>query len=239
MSSMHGDMKRFWDARAREAPFFFIDNRLTYRDPDLDLFWSEGQRDLDHLLQIVGAHIAPTDHVLEIGCGVGRLTRVLAGRAYHVIALDVSSQMLDLARSHNSALTNVEWMIGDGYGLCGVADQSIDSCISHVVFQHIPDPTVTLGYVREIGRVLRSGGWAAFQISNDPGIHHSRSPRDRTSHALRALARRAPRGQNDPRWRGSMVNVGDLHRAASDGGMTVEAVVGEGTQMCCLRTRRM
>ena len=49
--------------------------------------------------------------------------------------------------------------------------RSVDGCFSHVVFQHIPDPPITLNYVREMGRVLRPGGWALFQVSNDPTIH--------------------------------------------------------------------
>jgi SAM-dependent methyltransferase len=236
---MRDDMGRFWDNRAAEDPFYFIDNRLQYRNPDLDRFWSEGERDLAQVLAAVGASISPEDDVLEIGCGVGRLTRPLAGQARSVCALDVSERMLELAREHNPHLDNVTWVLGDGHSLCGVGSETVDVCISHVVFQHIPDPQITLAYVREIGRVLRPGGWAAFQISNDSRVHEGRSASRRARRAVLAIRGRAPRGQDDPRWRGSMVDLDDLRAAAADGAMHVEQTVGEGTQFCLVLTRRV
>lgn len=228
-------MRRFWDNRAEEDAFFFVDNRLQYRQPDLEQFWADGQRDLDNLLNALGASIQSSDSVLEIGCGVGRLTRVLAERAQTVQALDVSPRMLEIARQQNPGLANVEWLLGDGSTLAGIETGSIDACVSHVVFQHIPDPEITLGYVREIGRVLRPDGWAAFQISNDPGVHTQRgSLRQR----LRALLGRAPRGQTNPSWLGSMVELEALQAAAANGSMQIQCVVGAGTQYCCVLTRR-
>jgi ubiquinone/menaquinone biosynthesis C-methylase UbiE len=150
-------MARFWDRRAEEDAFFFVDSRMQYKDPETALFWENGKRDLDLLLSAVGETIDPDDEVVEIGCGVGRLTRVMSERAASVRAVDVSARMLELAREHNPQLSNVRWIHGDGTSLDGVQDASADACISHVVFQHIPDPKVTLGYVREIARVLRDG----------------------------------------------------------------------------------
>jgi SAM-dependent methyltransferase len=236
---MKAKMGSFWDQRADEDAFFFVDNRLDYGKPDLPRFWAEGRRDLDLLLDAVGAHVEATDVVLEIGCGVGRLTRGLAARAESVRALDVSARMLELAREHNPELHNVEWIRGDGTTVEPIESSSIDACVSHVVFQHIPDPAITLGYVIEIGRVLRPGGWAAFQISNDPRVHRRRPLRSRLKLQLMALAGRAPRGQEDSRWRGSMVELDDLRAAAAEGSMEVERVIGEGTQLCCVLTRRL
>src|SRR4051812_14960044 len=164
-------MGEFWDARADEDPFYFVDNRLEYGQPDLDRFWSGGRAALDLLLDDLGVAVSETDDVVEIGCGVGRMTRVLAERAATVRALDVSERMLELARELNPGLANVDWVRGDGSSLAGIESETADVCHSVVVFQHIPDPEVTLGYVREMGRVLRPGGWAAFQISNAPAIH--------------------------------------------------------------------
>jgi SAM-dependent methyltransferase len=216
---MNGKMGSFWDRRAEEDAFFFVDNRLDYGNPDLPKFWAEGRRDLDLLLDAVGERVDPTDAVLEIGCGVGRLTRGLAARAESVRAVDVSARMLELAREHNPELDNVDWILGDGATLEPIESASVDACVSHVVFQHIPDPAITLGYIVEIGRVLRPGGWAAFQISNDPNVHRRRPLRARLKLELMALAGRAPRGQEDSRWRGSMVELDDLGAAAADGSM--------------------
>jgi SAM-dependent methyltransferase len=230
-----GDMGRFWDARAREDAFYFVDNTGEYRDADVERFWAEGRRNLDAVLAAVGADVQPGDVVLDIGCGVGRLTRVLAERAAHVHAIDVSAEMLEQARELNGHLTNVTWHHGDGTTLHPIEDGSIDAVVSHVVFQHIPDPQITLGYVREIGRVLKPGGWAAFQISNDPGLHR---PTIGVKERLKAVVGRAPKGQDEPEWLGSAVDLGDLRSAAADGGLDVATVVGEGTQFCYVRAVR-
>jgi SAM-dependent methyltransferase len=235
---MDSAMGSFWDERADEDAFFFVDSRQGYRHPDLESFWAEGKRDLDLLLSALGAEIQPNDRVVEIGCGVGRLTRVISERAASVRALDVSARMLELAKEHNAQLKNVEWLHGGGATLDGIESESADACVSHVVFQHIPDPEVTLSYVREIGRVLLPGGWAAFQISNDPQLHESKSVSYRVRQAWRAALGRGPRGQQDPRWRGSMIRLDALRAAADDGSMDIERVVGEGTQYCIVLTRR-
>ncbi len=233
-------MERFWDARAREDAFYFVDNRQPYRDVDREAFWARGEEELDLLLGALGLTVAGEDVVVEVGCGVGRLTRALAARAQKVWALDVSEEMLDRARRLHRDLRDVLWIHGDGVTLARVPSAVADACVSHVVFQHIPDPEVTLGYVREMGRVLRPGGWAAFQVSNDPAVHQPR-PRPRPGGALavaRALVRRRPRGQSNPAWLGSAVDLDDLRSAAQEGGMAVERVVGAGTQFCAVLARR-
>ncbi|HWH44347.1 MAG TPA: class I SAM-dependent methyltransferase [Thermoleophilaceae bacterium] len=228
-------MRRFWDERAGEDAFFFVDDRQAYRGTDEAAFWASGEEGLDALLSILGVELDPAHDVVEVGCGVGRMTRAIAARARSVRALDVSERMLALAREHNPALESVEWVHGDGRSLAGIEDASADAVVSHVVFQHIPDPQVTLGYVREIGRVLRPGGFAAFQVSNDPDVHRPRiGLRDR----LAALLGRAPRGQSRPEWLGSAVDLGELRTAAAAGGTDVERVEGEGTQFCLVLLRR-
>jgi SAM-dependent methyltransferase len=226
-------MERFWDARAREDAYYFVDSRLEYGSPDEQAFWAGGEEALDKLIAAVGApRIDPGDVVVDIGCGLGRLTRPLAQRAGRVIAIDVSSEMLERARLLNEHLDNVEWMHGDGESLRPVADASVDACISHVVFRHIPDPAITLGYIREIGRVLRPGGFAAFELSNkrEPHVHRS-SGRLR---ALAALVGRAPRGVRDRAWVGSYVELDDLRRTADEAGADVTRVVGEGSDFCAV-----
>jgi len=232
-------MRDFWNRRAREEPYFFVDDRRAYRDRELAGFWSAGEEDLDRLLALLEVSIAPTNVVLDIGCGVGRLTRVIAARAARVHALDISSEMIERAREHHSDLDNVEWIVGDGRSLEPLGEGSVDGCVSHVVFQHIPDPSITLGYVREMGRVLRPGGWAAFQVSNDARVH--RPPRRAGANPLGRLASalgRAPRGRADPAWLGSAVELEGVRDAAAQGGLELERVVGEGTQFCLIRARK-
>jgi ubiquinone/menaquinone biosynthesis C-methylase UbiE len=229
-------MQEFWDERAREDAFFFVDNRIKYKDPaEEQRFWEMGRKDLDLLLGAVDVTLQPDWTVVEIGCGVGRLTRVISERAASVKALDVSSEMLAIARNENASLSNVEWIHGDGVSLGGIDDGVADAVVSHVVFQHIPDPQITLGYIREVGRVLKPGGVAALHVSNDKQVHEQKQP---LGERVRSLVGRAPKGQAHAAWKGSAVELEDLRAAAGDGGMSLETVVGEGTQYTVVRLRR-
>jgi SAM-dependent methyltransferase len=227
-------MRRFWNERAREDAFYFVDTRQPYRASEPERFW-DAEALVDYLLGGLDVQLKPGDVTLEIGCGVGRITRVLAARSREVLALDVSDEMLARAREHNPQLDNVRWLLGDGVSLGGIEPASVDACVSVVVLQHVPDPSITLGYVRELGRVLRPNGWAALQVSNDPEVHHTRpglSPR------LKALVGRAPRGQRHPAWLGSAVRLPDLARTADAAGLELERVWGEGSQYCQVLLRR-
>jgi SAM-dependent methyltransferase len=229
-------MRRFWDRRARENPWFFINNTLDYAEPDLEEFWASGERDLDEILAGAGVAIGPSDHVVELGCGAGRMSRAIARRVARVTAVDVAPAMLALAREHNAGLDNVDWLLGDGATLTGVPDAGADACISYVVLQHIPDPRVTLGYVREMGRVLKPGGWSAFQISNAPEVH--RRPRQGPRRRWAGLRGQMPRGHYDRAWIGSWLDLADLRPVAHEAGLDLERVTGEGTQFCMVLARR-
>ena len=236
LAARRTDMRGFWDSRARENPWFFITNTLDYSDPDLERFWASGEEDLDMLLGKLDASIDPSDHVVEIGCGAGRMTRAIARRAERVTALDVAPRMLEIAREQNPGLENVQWLLGDGTTLAGVPDESADVCLSHIVLQHIPDPQITLGYVREMGRVLRPGGRALFQVSNLHELHQRpfHGPRRRWA----AVRGRWPRGQRAAAWLGSAVDLDELRAVAAEAGMAVEHIEGEGTPLCLVRLTR-
>jgi SAM-dependent methyltransferase len=229
-------MRRFWDARARENALYYIDSGLDYRDPDPAVFWERGAALVDFIVGDLGIPVRSGDTVLEIGCGVGRLTLPLAARAGRVIALDVSAEMTKRARAVHAQVENIEWRVGDGVSLRGVEDGSVDAVVSHIVFQHIPDPEITLGYVREMGRVLRPGGRAGFQISNRPELHRPQEPG--LAGRMREIGGLSPRGQRDPAWLGSHTDLDRLRAVAAESGMTTDRVVGEGTQWCFVALER-
>ena len=229
------ESKRFWDERARENAMYFVDDRLDYTDPDDAAFWTGGEDVLERSIAPLGLVLQRDETVLDIGCGVGRITRALSQRVAHVIGLDVSGEMLARAREANAGHDNITWVQGDGESLAEIEDASVDGCYSFVVFQHLPEAAMTLGYVREMARVLRPGGWAAFHVSTDPAVHERRPPlRDR----LKALVRRAPRGQTERAWRGSSVDLDELRTTADEAGLDIERVVHPGEQFTMVLARR-
>jgi SAM-dependent methyltransferase len=223
------EMREFWDARAAENAMFFVDNRLDYAETDAARFWAEGASDLDTILGDLGVEVTPDQAVVDLGCGIGRMTRPLAGKAMRVIALDVSERMIEQGRDANAALDNVTWIHGDGTTLTGVEDASVDGVFSFVVLQHVPTPEIVIGYVREMGRVLRPGGWCAFQVSNDPSVH---KPRAGAGSRVKALLGRAPKGQSHPAWLGTSVDPAELRATLAEVGLRVHTVLNEGKQFC-------
>ena len=219
---MSDEARRYWDARAAEDAAHFIDDRLPRGARDYSTLFATSDEVIGAYEQALGVEFDGLDTVVEIGCGIGRATRGLAARARHVIAVDLSPAMLAEAERTNSDLANVTWMLGDGVSLAGIADGTAEACFSHVVFQHIPDPRVTLGYIGEMGRVLRAGGWAAFQVSNDPDPHR---------HPL------ATGATASPYWLGAAVELPALEQAATEAGLAVERVSGAGTQFCLVLAR--
>lgn len=57
--------------------------------------------------------VGPEDVVLEVGPGVGNLTRLLAGKAAAVLAVDIDRKLLPAAKAHHAELTNVTWLLAD------------------------------------------------------------------------------------------------------------------------------
>ena len=58
----------------------------------------------------------PNDLVIEIGVGLGFLTRELAARAGRVLAVEIDERLMTLTRGELAAASNVEWVLGDALG---------------------------------------------------------------------------------------------------------------------------
>ena len=50
---------------------------------------------------------------LEIGCGTGGFSRLLAGRFRRVLALDLSPRMIEIARQRSQAYPNIDFQVAD------------------------------------------------------------------------------------------------------------------------------
>lgn len=58
----------------------------------------------------------PHDVVVEIGVGLGFLTRELAARARRVVAVEIDSRLLQLAQEELGHADNIQWVAGDALG---------------------------------------------------------------------------------------------------------------------------
>ena len=97
--------------------------------------------------------------VLEVGCGTGAITRVLATwpPVGETIGVDPSPVLVAKARELAGGLTAVVFEEADGRSLPFAGDR-FDAVVFHTTLCHVPEPEVML---HEAVRVLRPGGCLA------------------------------------------------------------------------------
>jgi predicted TPR repeat methyltransferase len=89
----------------------FMDSLWERGDPwDFENSTYERDRCVQLLKMIEGRRYA---RVLEIGCGAGYLTRLLASHADHIVALDISETAIDRARALGTGQTDVDFRIAN------------------------------------------------------------------------------------------------------------------------------
>jgi len=167
-------METDWNERARRNPFHYICCERTDWDPES--FFQSGEDDYARLVAPVLSSLgfAPEGKsVLEVGCGVGRVTRSLARRFATVLALDVSEEMLRRGRELHQDFRNIVWVHGNGKTFQDVPSNSMDFVFSYLVLQHLPNKDLVLAYIHEMLRVLKPGGVYCFQFngSADPSMN--------------------------------------------------------------------
>lgn len=110
------------------------------------------QREKDAVLEA----IAPLEDkdVLEIACGTGRFTVMLAARGANVVGLDISAAMLQRGRrkaQHVDVSGSLDFLRGDA-GRLPFPDDHFDTVVAMRFFHLADDPE---GFLREMRRVSR------------------------------------------------------------------------------------
>ncbi len=108
-----------------------------------------------------------TKTVLDLGIGVGRHAEIFARDFSSLIGVDISEEMLRVARQRLAGLQNVSLYPTDGRHL-PVPDASVDLVFSRETFESIAERQVILAYLREIFRVLRARGVAKIELRTEP-----------------------------------------------------------------------
>ncbi len=169
-------MRADWDERARENARYYVQTAKTNWS-DEEFFASGEQTVLEEIetdmINICQGKNPAAMRVLEIGCGAGRVTRALAKRFGEVHAVDVSGEMVSLAKQALAAYPNAHVYQNNGTDLTVIPHGDFDFAFSSIVFQHIPSREVIENYVREVNRLLRPGALFKFQVQGDTTVKSS------------------------------------------------------------------
>lgn len=189
--------KLYWNRAATTDPAWYT---ATGFHSESQQFFESGTRDVDHLLEIFGVQVGKDSTLLELGSGIGRMTRRLSERAGRVIASDVSPLMLQRAKQNLSSLDSISFLELEGDGSIPLESASLDVVFSYITMQHVIDPSAQEQYFSEALRVIRPGGWVVMQFRL-PGLRMRL--RDLAAHVVNVL-----RGKRtlSRAWRGSYLD---------------------------------
>jgi len=242
------EIRRRWDERAARDSFHYIVTRPDAWDEAS--FFASGERDylltVEPRIPALGLH-PESATMLEVGCGVGRMTRSFSERFRRVVAVDASLEMLRRGRALHPNAPTIGWVLTSGADLRPIRSESMDFVYSFLVLQHVPDRRIALGYVGEMLRVLKRGGTFAFQFRSarepsalgvkgrllQPAIEWLREPilgirlQDRIDRLL--VARGHDPLKSDRTWSGVLLDVRRVLERVWAGGGSVLGVDGWGT----------
>lgn len=113
------------------------------------------------------------DRVLDVACGTGVVTRIAAqrtGSTGRAVGVDLNPGMIEVAKSLPAPDgAPVEWAVRNALDL-QLEDASFDVVLCQQGVQFFPDKLVAL---KEMRRVLVSGGRLAFSVWNNTGLYNT------------------------------------------------------------------
>src|SRR5271167_1153918 len=156
-----------WNTLAELDPLWTVlsDPEKKFGKWDPAEFFGTGAREAERVLALCTSNgrKVSCEKVLDFGCGVGRMTRAFSSFFASCVGIDVSENMVSLARKFNSDRPHCEF-IASGAAVLPFPDNSFDFVFSVLVLQHLPTKNMILGYIAEFIRIAKDNGVIVFQL---------------------------------------------------------------------------
>src|SRR5213593_906731 len=194
------DLQTTWDTLGAADPLWAVLSNPDKKGRrwNTEEFFATGLRQVETLINELRSvnRALGSRSALDFGCGVGRLTQPLTRYFDEVIGVDLSPEMVRVARAHNRVPERCRYVVNASADLAMFPSGSFDLVLSFLTLQHIP-PRYSTRYLREFVRVARTGGIICVQLPARPptlvATLHVRLWR--AKNAVRALVARLGIGQ--------------------------------------------
>lgn len=214
-------MKRDWNTRAEENSRWYINTvRLDQTEAEFD---ATGLTEINtlilpELVLMTGGRDPRELKFLEIGCGIGRMTKHLAGIFGEVHSTDVSGEMIRQARERLKDFPNVHLHETSGVDFAALPNDFFDIAFSAYVFQHVPDKAVIESNIRDAYRVVKPGGIVRVHTNGVEAQSYAEAEKDT--------------------WSGATFIESELRRLARELGAQLISIYGADTMFCWTMLRK-
>src|SRR5213593_3209799 len=189
------DLQTTWDTLGAADPLWAVLSNPDKKGRrwNTEEFFATGLRQVETLINELRSvnRALGSRSALDFGCGVGRLTQPLTRYFDEVIGVDLSPEMVRVARAHNRVPERCRYVVNASADLAMFPSGSFDLVLSFLTLQHIP-PRYSTRYLREFVRIARTGGMICVQLPAAPAtlLAALRTPVRIVNNAVRAFLAR-------------------------------------------------
>lgn len=151
------------------SPYYDEAERWTH------IFWDE-RRSFQRLFKRLDLTC-----VVELACGYGRHSEIVAPQARKMILFDVVKSNLNYCQQRLASFRNIEYHLGNGFDFTPLRDSSVTAIFCYDAMVHF-SLNIVLSYLRDTARILTLGGMALYHHSNFAGpgeAHYGQNPHAR------------------------------------------------------------
>jgi ubiquinone/menaquinone biosynthesis C-methylase UbiE len=141
----------------------FYDNWLRADDIFADVRYKNGY---DSVAKVLADAAKPAERVVDVGCGVGVWSTLMAESGAHVTGLDYALGPLKKCgerRDERRLASRINVVLADGFRL-PFRERTFDGATLNWVLAHVP-ASRNAEFLREVGRVVKENGWLVVSDS--------------------------------------------------------------------------
>lgn len=138
-----------------------IEEYYARRAPEFDAVYDKPERQTDlHALKTLAEELLAGHDVLELACGTGYWTQVVAPSARSVTATDINDEMLSEARRRGDVEGSVRFALGDAWGPADIAGD-FTAAMAAFWWSHVPREELPV-FLERVSARLGTGARLVF-----------------------------------------------------------------------------